>query len=73
VSEPQDSTRNKLGIFVDLHEKLLAAYDYPHSLIFSVDETGLTVVQKKTKNPRAQKQTSDWRFNCDIKGFFNSN
>jgi hypothetical protein len=27
--------------------KKLAARDYPPSLIFNVDETGLTVVQKK--------------------------
>jgi len=36
-----------LGIFFDLYEKELAAHDYPPSLIFNVDETGLTVVQKK--------------------------
>jgi hypothetical protein len=30
-----------------LYEKELAAPDYPPSLIFNVDETGLTVVQKK--------------------------
>jgi len=30
-----------------LYEKELAARDYPPSLIFNVDETGLTVVQKK--------------------------
>ena len=36
-----------MGTFFDLYEKELAAHDYPPSLIFSVDETGLTVVQKK--------------------------
>ena len=36
-----------MGIFYDLYEKELAAHDYPPSLIFNVDETGLTVVEKK--------------------------
>jgi hypothetical protein len=35
------------GIFFDLYEKELAAHDYPPSRIFNVDETGVTVVQKK--------------------------
>jgi len=30
-----------------LYEKELAAHDNPPSLIFNVDKTGLTVVQKK--------------------------
>jgi hypothetical protein len=30
-----------------LYEQELPAYDYPPSLIFNVDGTGLTVVQKK--------------------------
>jgi len=38
--------KKKLGIFFDLHEKDFPAHDYPPSLIFNVDETGLTVVQK---------------------------
>ena len=36
-----------MGIFLDLYEEELAAHGYPTSLIFDVDETGLTVVQKK--------------------------
>ena len=36
-----------MKIFFDLYEKELAAHDYPPSRIFSADETGLTVVQKK--------------------------
>jgi hypothetical protein len=36
-----------LEIFFDLYEKELAVHDYPHPLIFNVDETGLTVVQEK--------------------------
>jgi hypothetical protein len=39
--------KEQMGIFFDLYEKELSARDYPPSLIFSVDETGLTVVQKK--------------------------
>jgi len=41
------SSKEQEGIFFDLYEKGLAAHDYPPSLIFNVDETGLTVVQKK--------------------------
>jgi hypothetical protein len=67
-------SKEQVAIFFDLYEKELAARDYQPSLIFNVEETGLTVVQKKqTKNPRAQRQTSDWRFNRGIKGFFNNN
>jgi len=40
-------SKEQVGIFYDLYEKELAAHDYPPSLIFNVDETGLTVVQKK--------------------------
>jgi len=40
-------SKEQVGIFFDLYEKELVARDYPPSLIFSVDETGLTVVQKK--------------------------
>jgi hypothetical protein len=34
-------------ICFDLYEKEPAVHDYPPSLTFNVDETGLTVVQKK--------------------------
>jgi len=34
-------------IFFDLYDKELAARDYPPSLIFDVEETGITVVKKK--------------------------
>ena len=40
-------SKEELWIFFDLYEKELAAHDYPPSLIFNVDETGLTVVQEK--------------------------
>jgi hypothetical protein len=40
-------SKEQVGIFYDLCEKELTAHDYPPSLIFNVDETGLTVVQKK--------------------------
>jgi hypothetical protein len=39
----------QLGIFFGLYENELAAHDYPPSRIFNVEETGLTVVQKKQK------------------------
>ena len=39
--------KEQMGVFFDLYEKELAAHDYLPSLIFNVDETGLTVVQKK--------------------------
>ena len=39
--------KEQVGIFFDLYEKELAAHDYPPSRIFNVDETGVTVVQKK--------------------------
>ena len=39
--------KEQVGVFFDLYEKELAAHDYPTSLIFNVDGTGLTVVQKK--------------------------
>ena len=41
-------SKEQVGILFGLHEKEeLAAHDYPPSRIFNVDETGLTVVQKK--------------------------
>ena len=40
-------SKEQVEIFFDLYEKEVAAHDYPPSLIFNVDETGLTVVQKK--------------------------
>jgi hypothetical protein len=40
-------SKEQVGICFDLYEKQLAAHDYAPSLIFNVDETGLTVVQKK--------------------------
>jgi len=40
-------SKEQVGIFFYLYEKELAAHDYPPSPIFNVDETGLTVVQKK--------------------------
>jgi len=40
-------SKEHVGILFDLYEKELAARDYPPSFIFNVDETGLTVVQKK--------------------------
>jgi len=47
-------SKEQVGIFFDLYEKELA-HDYPSSLIFNVDETGLTVVQKKQPNILAHK------------------
>ena len=43
--------KEQVGIFFDLYEKELAAHDYPPSLIFKVDETGLTNKQKQTPWP----------------------
>jgi hypothetical protein len=40
-------SKEHVGIFFDLYEKTLATHDYSPSLILNVDETGLTVVQKK--------------------------
>jgi hypothetical protein len=42
-------SKEQVGIFFDFYEKELAAYDYPSSIIFKVDETGLRVVQKKQR------------------------
>jgi len=39
--------KEQAEIFLDLYEKKLGAHYYSPSLIFNVDETGLTVVQKK--------------------------
>jgi len=36
-----------VAICFELYEKELAAHDYPLSLIFNIDESGLTVVQEK--------------------------
>ena len=67
-------SKEQVGIFFDLYEKELAAHDYPTSRIFNVDETGVTVVQKKQPKILALKrQTSDWRINCGRKGLFNNN
>jgi hypothetical protein len=46
--------KEKVGIFFDLYEKWLAAQDYQPSHIFNVDETGLTVVQKKQKSSHSR-------------------
>ena len=40
-------SKEHVRVFFDLYGKELAAHDYPPSRIFNVDETGLTVVQKK--------------------------
>jgi hypothetical protein len=40
-------SKEQVGIFFDLYEKELAAHDYPSSLTFNLDETGLTVFKKK--------------------------
>jgi hypothetical protein len=40
-------SKERVAILFDLFEKELAAHDCPPSLIFNVDQTGLTVVQKK--------------------------
>jgi len=40
-------SKGQVGIFFVLYEKELAAHDYPPPFIFSLDETGLTLVQKK--------------------------
>jgi len=40
-------SKEQAGICFDLYVKEFAAHDYPPSLTFNVDETGLTVVQKK--------------------------
>ena len=40
-------SKEQVGIFFDLCEKELAAHDYSRSRTFNVDETSLTVVQKK--------------------------
>jgi hypothetical protein len=40
-------SKEQVGTFLDMCEKDFAACDYPPSCFFNVDETGLTVVQKK--------------------------
>ena len=40
-------SKEHVGIFFGLYEKQPAAHDYPLSLIFILDETRLTAVQKK--------------------------
>jgi len=53
-------SKEQVGIFFDLFEKELASHDYPPSLIFNVDETGLNNGSTETtKNPRTKRQTSD--------------
>jgi len=42
-------SKEQVGIFFDLYETELAAHDYPPSLIFNVDGTGLTVVQRNNQ------------------------
>jgi len=42
-------SKEQVGIFFDVYEKELAAHDYPPSLIFNVDETGLTVVKRNNQ------------------------
>ena len=52
-------SKEHVGIFFDFYEKELAAHGYSPSLIFSVDETGLTVVsgsKETTENPRTQRK-----------------
>ena len=41
------TARNNWGFSLICTKKNLAAHDYPPSLTFNIDETGLTVVQKK--------------------------
>ena len=61
-----------MGIFFDLHKKELAAHDYPPSLIFDVDETGLTVVPKKQPKILALKSKRQiGPLTAGTKGFFN--
>ena len=48
-------SKEQVGIFFDLYEKEPAAYDNLPSLIFNVDETCLTVVQKKQPKILAHK------------------
>ena len=48
-------SKEQVEIFFDLYEKELADHDYLPSLIFNVDETGLTVVQKKQPKILARK------------------
>jgi len=45
-----------VGILFDLYEKELAVRDYPPSLMFIEDQTGLTVVQKKQPKIHALKK-----------------
>jgi len=40
-------SKEQAGICFHLYVKEFAAHDYPTSLTFNVEETGLTVVQKK--------------------------
>ena len=49
--------KEQVRIFFDLYEEELAVQDYPPSLIFNVDETGLTVVQIKQPKILALKGT----------------
>jgi hypothetical protein len=45
------------GDFLFVRKRACVAHDYPPSLIFKVDETGLTVVQKKQPKILALKST----------------
>ena len=52
--------KERLGIFFNLQEKELDSRDYPPSHIFKLDETGLTVPQKKhPNNSRTQSPNLD--------------
>ena len=55
-------SKEQVGIFFYLYEKEFAVHDYPPSLIFNVGS------KQTTKNPRTEKQTSDWPFNCRHEG-----
>jgi hypothetical protein len=50
VAKATGFNKEQVGIFFILYEKELGAHDYPPSLIFNVEQTGLTVVQKKQTN-----------------------
>ena len=50
-------SKEQVEIFFDLYEKEFAVHDYPPSLIFNVDETGLTAVQNKQSKILALKGT----------------
>jgi len=66
--------KEQVGILFDFYEKRACCSCLPTFTYCQLRRKWFNSGSKETtKNPRTQRQTSDWRFNCGIKGFFNNN